>query len=289
MTLPAAGADAQAPPTTVAFADAYRGFNAWDGWRGAGAARCNVAMPLQGSEPAAPGRYPVLVYLHGTLADWGGNVEGRLIADAAAEAGFVAIAASYDSVTVTGPAEVEANARCVFGGGAQSAVSRACAQAKADCARGVVVVGFSAGGAIAGRAANVSARVRAAWLLGVDGPAAPRALARPAGTRALPDRRLRIAVGRLDLAAGDAAALNRITGQACRSPTCLRADGSGYVVVQDFEVVDGVADHCFWMSVNPVVPSNSCTWTPELDPGFRDPSRLWSLPAGLAWLRTATR
>lgn len=283
----ASGDVAGAQGATVAFQGSYRAFNAWDGWRGEGADLCTQAQPLQGSEPAAAGRYPVFVYLHGMLADWGGNAEGRLIAQAAAAHGFVAVAASYDSWIVNGGAVVDGNARCVFGGGAGSALTQVCARPKADCSQGVAVAGFSAGGAVAGRAANVSSSVRAAWLLGVAGPANEMSVAAPSGTRALPDGRLRIVVGRRDLPdGGDLSAINRLTGQSCTWGWCLRPDGSGYYVVQDWQVADGAADHCWWMGVNRVVPSDSCTATPDFDPGFRPPSRWpWSLDANLDWLR----
>jgi hypothetical protein len=92
-------------------------------------------------------------------------------------------------------------------------------------------------------------------------------------------------VGRSDVAS--LIALNRLTGRNCSASPCVGPDGSGYHVVAHFEVADGVADHCWWQSVNIYVPANSCTWRPTLDPGFRPPGRApWSLTTNLDWLRT---
>lgn len=294
--LPCAVAGAQAP--VVSFDGTYRAYSLWDAWRGPQDA-CTQTQRIQGREPAGPGRFPVLLYLHGTLADWGGNKEGARIAELAASRGFVAAALTYDSWVASIPDTIDGNARCMVApGSGGDALAQICARPKADCSLGVAVAGFSAGGAIAGRAANFDARIRAAWLMGVNGsPAAPAAgVAVPAGTRRLPDTRLRIAIGRSDVEVRDPVTgqvsmdlrgLNQMTGQHCTSSPCLRANGSGYSVVQHSEVLDGVADHCWWMSDNRVVPSNGCTWDPPLEPGFRPPSSgPWSAIAGIDWLRS---
>jgi hypothetical protein len=118
----------------------------------------------------------------------------------------------------------------------------------------------------------------------VNGPAIPEAAAAAAGSRALPDDRIRIFAGRSDV--GVLAALNRLTGLNCSASPCVGADGSGYYVVQHSEVADGVADHSWWQSVNLGVPTNSCTWSPTFDPGFPPPSGPpWSLTTSLNWLR----
>jgi hypothetical protein len=288
-------AAAQAPVT--AFSATYRAYNVWDDWKWWQPDKCVQTQPVAGFEPAATGRHPVVVYLHGALADWAGNAEGQAVARAAAGEGFVAAAVSYDSAMATGPAVIDGNAKCVFSPDQPANVlAPLCARPKADCSRGVLVAGFSAGGAVAGRAANFSSRVRAAWLIGVSGPAIPEATAAPAGTRALADARLRVTVGRGDVERRDAAglvsadltALRAITGSSCTGAHCLRADGSGFYIVEHGEVADGVADHCFWMRVNLASPADSCTTAaPPMDPGFKPPATTpWSLRANLAWLRT---
>lgn len=273
--------------STAQFQSSYRAYGYWDDWKWWLPDKCTQSQPIYGSEPSAPGRYPVLVYLHGILADWGGNVEGRRVAELAARQGFVTAAFTFESWVVNSIGGIDGNARCMFSPGSSgNALANICARPKADCSRGVVVAGFSAGGAIAARARNFAPQVRAAWLLGVNGPAMSEALAAPAGSRALPNNRIRMFVGRSDV--GDLTALNRLTGRNCSASPCVGPDGSGYYVVQHSEVADGVADHCWWQSVNPVVPTNSCTWSPTFDPGFVPPSGApWSLTANLNWLRGA--
>jgi Chlorophyllase len=294
-----------APPATVAeglpTAQSQATYAAFDPWVSSDSSqpdKCQETKSIYISQPDAGGRYPVLFYLHGTMSDWGQNAEGQLVAQLAAAQGFVAAAVTYDSwVTAYTPSGIDGHAECIFGAAnSSSALARVCALPKADCSGGVLVSGFSQGGAIAVRAANFSSQVRAAWTIGVNGPAISQALAAPAGDRKLPNERLRMNVGQSDVQVTDPTtgrptgldfgALNAMTGMRCVASPCLGPTGSGYVVVQNAEVADGIADHCYWQSVNSADPADSCTWFPELDPGFPPPgSASWSLLANLQWLR----
>jgi hypothetical protein len=291
---------AHAQTSTVPFQGSYRAYNQSDGWKWWLPDKCTLTQPVYGSEPAAPGQYPVVLYLHGTLADWGGNAEGQRVAELAAGQGFVAAAFTFNSVRAT-QASVDGNAKCMFSPDSSgNAVAQVCARPKADCSKGLLVAGFSAGGAIAARAKNFNVEVEAASVMGVSAAPTAAPLALPAGTRALPDERFRINVGQRDVEERDpltgqvlginVSGLNQLTGQSCSTSPCLRADGSGYYVVGHSEVSDGVADHCYWQRVNRFAPTNSCTWTPTFDPGFPPPSTTpWSLTTNLEWLRTKLR
>lgn len=275
---------AEAQTATVGFQSTYPAYYVW-GWPD----KCVRTETIYGSEPAADGHYPVFVYVHGTLADWGGNAEGQRVAQMAAGEGFVAAAVTYNSLLTGSAAGTDGNAKCMFSPGSpSSAINQICARPKADCSNGFVLAGFSQGGVIAARAKNFNPQVQAVWAMGVNGPTTAPALRAPAGTRALPNDRLRIDVGQRDVGS-DFSNLNALTGQSCSTASCLNADGSGYYVVQNSEVADGVADHCYWMRVNTFAPTNSCTWNPLLltfDPGFRPPSTVpWSLLTSLDWLR----
>ncbi|QEC48338.1 hypothetical protein FSW04_12685 [Baekduia soli] len=271
------------PPGVASFTDTYRDF---DVYTDEAQQACSETEGVYGAEPAAAGRYPVLVYVHGSAADWEGNLEGQAVAAAAAAQGFVVAAFTYDS-TATGlwPPFMDGHARCMFDAAQPgNGLAKVCARAKADCSRGVLVSGFSQGGVIAALARNHSAMVRAAWLIGVNTPIEAATLAAPSGTRALPDDRVRITIGRADVDTLDA--LNQLTGQSCAASPCLRADGSGYDVVEHSQVADGFADHCFWESSTPSWPYWSCASPPTFDPGFASPSTLpWSLATNLTWLR----
>ncbi|MGZ4195332.1 MAG: hypothetical protein ACXVSJ_02740 [Solirubrobacteraceae bacterium] len=289
--LAAAGA-ARAQMPTVQLQQTYKAFYpfAWPP-----SARCWESERVYISEPATPGSYPVLVYLHGTLADWYGNQEGQAVIKLAASEGWVAAAFTYDSA-LTGTLDGAAgNTNCMFNPAVPTnPITQVCALAEADCSHGFVVSGFSQGGAIAGLAKNVNPQVQAAWIMGVSGPATTQTMVPPVGTRALPDDKLRIDVGQRDIQSTNPttkvttfnfSGLTGLTGQSCSTFNCLNADGSGYYIVSNAEVADGVADHCYWQSVNKVVPTNSCRANPTFDPGFTPPSTTpWSLLTTLDWL-----
>src|ERR1700744_4081106 len=115
-------------------------------------------------------------------------------------------------------------------------ISYACSLPEADCSGGVGVSGFSQGGAIAVVAANYDSRVKAAWVMGVNGPTPAMGLAPPAGTRVLPDDKIRDDLGQLDVTGGggsplDTSALTALTGDSCGTTyNCLQPDGSGYYI-----------------------------------------------------------
>jgi hypothetical protein len=313
----AAGAQAAQPWQAT-----YNAYNTFDGWRPATYNKCSITNVVYGNEPADNGPHPVFIYLHGTLGDYGGNQEGRLVTKMAADRGWSAAAFTYSAVGAT-QTSIDGISKCMFDPSQKAdptstkykygnALALVCGRPSADCSQGVVVAGMSAGGAIAMRAKNFNAAVQAVWAMGVGGcnpsfgcfPVTAAGIAAPDGTRALPNNRLRIDDGQTDLQIKDKATgkyigwdpqgiatVNHFTGSSCSTtdpdPTCLRPDGSGYHIVRNSEVADGVADHCYWERVNKFAPTNSCTWTPTeatLDPGWISPARPWSLPTSLAWL-----
>ena len=222
----------------------------------------------------------MFVYVHAHSGDFA--TEWRIVAQEAARLGFVAVAPRYTSLlTVTKPG-VEGHGRCIFGTQPTSALSKICARADADCSKGVVVSGLSLGATIAARAANFAPQVRAASLIGTFQSFETWMLAPPNGTRALPNNALRMTFGRRDVTNYET--VNALTGQACSTPNCLAADGSGWYAVQDSEVADGSADHCFHFY------AGGCYGVEEpFDPGWRPPSRLpWALDPALEWARSRT-
>jgi hypothetical protein len=298
LALAAAAAVPEAQADTVQSQLTYQAYNLFQGFEPATFNKCTLSEQVYISRPAAPGNYPVLVYLHGTLGDYGGNQEGQAIVQLAAEQGFLGAAFTYSDITPT-QQSIDGQANCMFNVNSPgNALAQVCALPRADCSHGFLVSGFSAGGAIAVRAKNINEAVDAAWVMGVNGPAVAAALAAPAGTRALPNDLLRMNIGQTDLNVTDPntnqttldfSKLAAMTGTSCQTFDCLTPDGSGYYVVQDSEVADGVADHCYWQRVNTFAPTNSCTYTltpTTLDPGFMPPSDApWSITANLAWLR----
>ena len=150
-------------------------------------------------------------------------------------------------------------------------------------------------------AKNNSPLVKALWTLGVTsyiytGKTIPTdALAPPRGTRALPNDKLIMNTGvatvlsSKKMASDELPSLKAMTGVDCSTGyNCIQANGSGYYIVQNSEVKDKVADHCYWLMVNKTsLGMLSCTTSPkELDPGFQPPATTqWSMIRNLDWLR----
>ena len=106
---------AQVP--TVQFQGTYRGLSPYIDWAWwlTSSQKCAETQPFYGSEPATGGPYPVVIYLHGTLADWGNNAEGQKFVGLAASHGFVAAAFTYDSwITWDSPTDTDLHANCMF-------------------------------------------------------------------------------------------------------------------------------------------------------------------------------
>ncbi len=283
----AAAQVASAQLSTVLFQGTYRGLSPYVDWFFPWlppSQKCLETQPFYGSEPAAAGRYPVVIYLHATLSDWSNNVEGQKFVQLAAAYGFEAAAFSYDSwATLNSPTEIGLHANCMFNTASPgNAIAQICARPKANCTNGFVVAGFSQGGAIAARAKNFNASVQGVWALGIHGPSIPEMIATPTGTRVLPNNRLRINVGQGDLTneAGqsDLSGPNSLTGQSCTTFNCLQTDGSGYYVVSNSEVSSGAATHCYWF-VN-----STCSLWPTFDPTFVSGTTPWSLSTNLSFL-----
>ena len=281
----------------------YAGYNpgtAWMSWL-SDLQRCSSTEVIYGAKPTTAGNYPTLVYLHGTTADSNKNKEGQKFIELAAAQGFVALAATYDSGSSIRERDLNRHAYCMFGDDNQGSLkSTICSHAKVDCSDGILMSGFSQGAAIALIAKNYEPSVKALWAIGLSGyiyrnyDVPSDSFAPPLGTRALPNDKLVINMGEASnifskkLAAADLPSLKQMTGNDCGNEfDCIQANGSGYYVIKNAEIKDGVADHCYWLMVNKWSTGMSCTKAPkELDPGFQPPTTTkWSMLTNLNWLR----
>ncbi len=210
-------------------------------------------------QPAEPGKYPVFLFLIGTLRKHD-TAAARNIVDRAAARGFVAAAVDYDTIAgVFRPKgvcdSVEAKARCSLAvgdtGAPESALGLICGNTRidgqsaglyADCDQGILLAGFSQGASLAMLGRNVEERVRAVWGMGFHDQAFPDK--KPlgclhAGTRALPPDRLRLIVGENDrvLRKPHQQHLQAVTGRICEpgARSCLAEDGSGWAIVPNEE------------------------------------------------------
>ena len=304
-----AGADAGL--AVVAFNDGYDG-HSWV-WN-----NCSRSMRLTGSEPESGGPYPVAIFLVGTNGEYGYPGIVGYVLPILASHGFVAASLEYENGTAFGAAQncnlYRDNASCMVrnaddyaDGGTHSAVARLCSRAKADCGKGVVLLGHSQGGLTAVQAfqhapvappAGVPLpRLVAAAPMGVgdkgyvagvqvvdltscmDPPSLP-----------VDQDRLLVVNGENDKFFGGPAAdqdggqteLEAITTLACPRPSwdCRRANGSGYLLVQGAQVSSGVAGHEY-MSVAPV-SFGEPNWISRTNP---EP---WALDNVAAWLKAQT-
>ena len=276
--------------TTTGFTTTYTG-------QGAAASTCNTSFTITGQEPTASGTFPVFLYMVGT-GETATNAPATAAVARMASLGFVAGTVDYNAGTFDNCAGIRGKASCMFNpSSSSSAVSRLCSRAKADCSKGIVVGGFSQGAVIATQAKNFDARVQAAWGIG-DGVQYTAIFnlssCQADGNHALASNRLRAIVGQRDqfvgngalgIGAGTAAAvrtqLTSLTGLACSSTAfdCLRSDGSGWYIVQNNQVQDGAADHCFMRASGDCLGNQN-----DLDAGWLNGSDPWELTASLNWL-----
>jgi hypothetical protein len=251
---------------------------------------CRTTLPLTGLEPSDPG-HPVFVYLVGAGEPYDG-AEAPAILHAAAAKGFVAASVAYPQWQLYAKG-IDGMSRCVFNPWSpSSAISKLCSRPTANCWKGVVVAGFSQGGVIAMRAANHEWRVRAAYLLSVieermgwEGTARWQlATTWPTGTRALPNGAIRIVDGVSEVPPDRRDELNDLTGKQCAVTafSCLASNGSGWYVVQNSEVANGKADHCYFMGADGYT---SCSPNPPFDRTWLTSATApWALGPSLDWL-----
>jgi hypothetical protein len=249
---------------------------------------CTRTADIVGQEPAAAGGYPLFVWTPGT----GGTVDSpaptALVAFMASK-GFVAAAVDYSTlanVANMNCTQAANKASCAYDPAkTDSAISKLCARAKSDCGRGIVVAGLSQGTFMAMLAKEYDSRVRAAYLIGAGNDQSSAqwddmSACLNAGARALPGDRVRAVNGEQD---GNwvplQGQLEGVTGNACPAGTkeCFRANGSGWYLVSDSQVQDGVADHCYHVD-------GGCSNQSPLDTGYVAGSEPWSMKVNLDWL-----
>jgi hypothetical protein len=234
------------------------------------------------------GTHPLFIYAVGTgvLVS---SQEADLAAREMAARGFVAIVLDYESSAGFDCAAMRAKTDCAYGARPASATTIACAMPDVDCNKGIVVAGLSQGANIAVLARNYDPRVRAAWLMSFGGGASGTLSTGcyPDSETALPATALRVINGRYGQLQ-PLANLQLATGTSCGpwSSTCLRPDGSGWVLVENAQVEDGHADHCYFVGPDANGAEVGCsTKALDFDHGWKPPaSAPWSLTTNLDWL-----
>jgi hypothetical protein len=271
---------------------------------------CGTTKKILIKEPESAGTYPVFMFLWGTGGIYDTGSPQAIISEAARQ-GFVAAAVDYQHATLPKACTSNENgwykARCTFSPtfNPQTAVNVICARSKADCnGKGIVVAGFSQGGALAALARNFDARVRGVWAMGFsdrhwDGTHQPclDEGTGPLGStsvRLLKNDRLRIVRGGNE--GSDIGWMNQTTGRSCASTahSCLTGpNGSGWYLAQASEL-DSARNpnrHCF-MQVNPLDANGNkvdCKDVNVIDPVFGALPPASTFPSGMfeniGWLK----
>ena len=232
--------------------------------------RCETSYQVVGYAPADGGRHPLFLYFVGT------NISGNAteaedyrsaaplrVAKAMAQRGYTAYSVQYDNRLATLFSDRKGLMRCLFDKTASGGlIEQLCARdGRVDCDQGIATWGHSLGGAVAIAAKNSEPRVRAAWVTGVSGVkgadnAAP----------VLPRSRIRIVNGAKDAVPligwlignnNDGRRLSRelelTPARDCpgQQNQCLRADGSGWIIVQADELSPRrPPDHCWFYAMS---------------------------------------
>jgi hypothetical protein len=215
-------------------------------------ADCSRSYATLGFEPVETtgARHPLFLYFVGTQflpddpSSRHDSAAARAVTEAMARRGYVALSVQYDNGALAWLSDHENQLRCLFGADGATLLAAACALPQVDCDLGIATWGHSQGAFIGVRASAYDARVRAMWATGYGDD--PGAMIEP--------RRLRVVNGEADTTNGQAALLNQITRQTpaeCPETLdqCLRADGSGWIIVRRAELADPAsasADHCWF-------------------------------------------
>jgi hypothetical protein len=252
-----------------------------------GSSGCTTSYATTGFEPVDTSgkRHPLFLYFVGTRfvdSDQSARYDcqaAKQVTEAMARRGFVALSVDYDnsfSISLDKPA-------CLFGStNPLNVLAVACKLPSVDCDRGIATWGHSQGALMAHIAADSDARVRAVWTTGYGGNTAAK----------LPVNRLRVVNAQADtmnsahdtltMAAGFSSAECPDDGR----KQCLRADGSGFIIVQTADCQLTAGDHCWFDKL-------SCTASGEtLEPNWIDPksTKPFALEPNADWLtRTLQR
>jgi dienelactone hydrolase len=235
-----------------------------------------------------PGPYPVAIWVPGTGEAYVDPLSLLFVAQMASR-GFFAVSVQYSNTEVfQACAQYTPRAQGIFDATrSTSAVSTICSISGAGCSKGVVTSGISQGGVLAILAKNYAPQVQAVYALSAGAfnhaeIGGNLAACMNKSVTAIPGDRLTIVNGSADPAFGSQSSTQAASGIVCAtgSTQCWSSDGSGagWYLVQNSEVTDGSADHCY-------IDVGGCN--DNFDPKWLPPSTAdWSLKPNLDWLAT---
>jgi hypothetical protein len=252
----------------------------------------DLTMPmlyqLPDSRQYGPGPYPVFIWTPGTYETAVDPLSLRFVSEMA-NRGFLAAAVQYSNTELaqTCTAYTQRALGVFDAGRATSAVSAICALSTANCAKGIVTSGISQGGILAILARNYAPAVKAVYALSTGaeneaGVGVDLSACMGKSKTLIPADRLTIVNGHADPSFGSQSATQNASGFTCPdgsvqcwSPT---GSGAGWYLVQNSQVADGSADHCY-IDVGGCNDRFDASWLPPA-------SYNWSLKSNLDWLAT---
>lgn len=287
------GADAHAAaPDGAIILGTERPFLSTPTYRGSvnNSADCSHDYVTSGFEPddASGSTHPLFLYFTGTnfvLTEAAFRDQSAPAAEAVTRAmarrGFVALKVEYDNTAATWASDHTGLLGCMFGPNPGGVLAVLCQLPRVDCDRGIATWGHSLGAYVAHSAAGFDSRVRAVWTAGYGGDAQVT----------FSRNRFRVANGENDTTNGQIPTVNRVAGfTAAECPDdgrsdCLRADGSGWIIVRKAECQTSSADHCWFDRVSCL---DSAT---TLEPNWVDPAstRPFALERNADWVTATTR
>jgi len=251
--------------------------------------------PYDSSRPDA--KYPLFLYFIGTAFNTTESRDYYKVApapqaalQAMAARGFVAVTVQYDNVSTlffdnsTSITGFKNKSACLFGPSSPRNVLKVlCARRNVNCSAGIGIFGHSQGAEMALLAGNYDKRVNAAFAVS-DASVAGL-------VHSIAFNRIRLVNGENDVLTGYSAGMYALTGTSwldCieQDHKCLRADGSGWVMVKQTELANSnlpfysqnVADHCWFFS-------RACNTGDVLEPKWTpDTTYPFSLAATSDWL-----
>jgi hypothetical protein len=281
VSIPAAVFGATQPTLSTTYAS----FNPWTGQNDG-----QLGITYQFPDPArfGPGPYPLFVWTPGTYEPHQDMLSLTFVAEMA-NRGFVGASVQYANLdSIHNCDTITARAKAIYDATQPtSAVGVLCSVNGVDCGLGIVTSGISQGGVISVLAKNYAPAVQATYALSVGDdnlllPSTNASCIDDQYTAISPDR-LMIVNGRSDLMFHGQTKVMNVSGVACPEGTnqCWSPTGSGagWYIIQNWQVMDGFADHCY-----PVI--GGCAAPLLFDRNWYLSSSNWALRPNLDWLAT---
>lgn len=233
------------------------------------------------------GPFPLFVWVPATLES-NRSIQSSSFVNQMAARGFVAAAVQYSNTNpVQNCSDYRARAQGIFESlRATSAVGVLCSLTGVSCSKGIAVAGLSQGAAISVLSKNYAPNVQAVYAMsisdfnlsgfGTDLPCLD------AQNTAIAKNRLMIVNGQNDPFFGGQSSLQNVSGFTCPqgSTQCWSPDGSGggWYRVQNSQVSDGNADHCYQMNGDCSLGAFDMNWYLS--------NLNWAFRPNLDWLAT---